>query len=300
MKLEDIQTQREKFAKGAYPFVSERRSDHNAYGAYLFEGGHLYTVGRYACHGFLSNYSVDAVRDSNRKQGKIEYLLSAVMSPHENVSKEDLLGYIYWLTNDSPWQNNFVDKDASRIIQLGHVVDANNPTSFIASGMIASRFPTEVYSGDVFPLRFRVYKELLEIGCNRNEAFFFAHMFAPSGIKKLYPITFSRLSSGHSTFYSTNYQENYVRNFLTGKVVHVGKNILANGNGYETGSLNKTWGETTDKDSFAEAVKQLVPKRAQKKVDYHIFRKAPASGYSYADRDDFASIIEQLRGMINA
>lgn len=296
MKLEDVQNQREAFAKGAEGYTSRYSSDHNAYGGFIYEDGTTHVVGRYACHGFLGTYSMETLR----KKAKISYLMSAVMHPHSNVSKEDLHHFIDWLVNRSPWHMIFADKDVERIIKLGHLVDANHPTTFIASGMIASRFPTESYSGTEIVGRFAVYKELLQMKVSENEAFFYAHMFAPNAYNRLYPITFSRFSSGHSTFFAHNYQENYVRNFLEGKVVHVGKNVLAKGRGYESGYLNKTWGDKTDKDSFGEAIKRLRPIRANVKVDHHIFRKAPAVGYSYADRDDFASIIEQLRGKINA
>lgn len=302
MSLDDILPQREQFAADGAGSRAKRISDHNSYGAFILKDGTYAKVGPWVCHGWLSDYNLTHYVQPKAEVAKkgIKYVLSHVMKPH--VSDNLLRRFIDWLVKRSPWQHIFVDKDVDSILKYGYVVDANHPTSFITSAFIASRFVTESYSskGEV-ENRCKVFEELLDAGCPENEAFFFAHMYTSEAKgKDTYPIVFSRWSSGHSTFLPNNYQENYVRSFLRGEPQNHGAGVLANGKGYENNTINNTWGKATSKDSFAEAVKSLMPISKSKKVDHHIFRRAPSVGYAYKDREDFMSVIEQLRGMINA
>lgn len=304
MSLDSLLPYREQFLLDSKEERLERTCDNNSYGAFILKDDTYLKVGRWVCHGWLSDYNVShhilniKDRDKIKVQG-ISYVLSAVMKPH--VSKGLLLRFVDWLINRSPWAAIFVDKNPESVVKYGYVVDANYPANFIASAMIASRFVTESYvaKGEVED-RCAVYEELLNMGVTENEAFFFAHMYTASNAKSVYPIQFSRWSSGHSTFSAYNYQENYVRSFLTGKPVNLEKNLLAAGLGYGSNTINNLWGNPTDKDSFGKAVQDLVPLRKEEKKDHHIFRKAPVKGYQYTNREDFMSIIEQLREMLNA
>lgn len=302
MSLDDILPQRKQFALDSANARSKRSSDHNSYGGFILKDNSYALVGPWVCHGWLSDYNLNhyvTCRGAVQSKG-VKYVLSAVMKPH--VSDSLLRRFIDWMVKRSPWQHIFVDKDVDSILKYGYVVDANHPTSFITSAFIASRFVTESYSskGEV-ENRCKVFEELLDAGCPENEAFFFAHMYTSEAKgKDTYPIVFSRWSSGHSTFLPNNYQENYVRSFLRGEPQNHGAGVLANGKGYENNTINNTWGKATSKDSFADNVKSLMPISKSKKVDHHIFRRAPSVGYAYKDREDFMSVIEQLRGMINA
>lgn len=301
MTLDELLPIREEFAKKASEYTNRKGSDWNSFGGFVLSDNTYFHVGKWVCHGWLSEYNLEHYVPNRGKVHKtgIKYVLSAVM--HNWTSTDEQLNkFIDWLVNRSPWAVVFVDKDVQRIRELGYVVDANHPSSFIGSAMVASRFMTESYSGDNWKWRCDVYQELLAIGCTENEAFMFAHMYNKETAGKLYPITFSRLSAGHSTFYGCNYQENYVRSFLEGKPANFGGNVLASGKGYEGDTLNKTWGKTTGSDAFAKKVQALLPVSKRIKKDLHIFRKAPSTSYSYKDREDFASVIQQLRGLIYA
>ena len=302
MSLDDILPQREQFAADSEYSRNHRSSDNNSFGGFILKDNTYAKVGKWLCHGWLSDYNIAGHIPCKTVVNKvgIKYVLSAVMKPH--VSDKLLRRFIDWLINRSPWQHLHLDKDVDRVLKYGYVVDANHPSSLITSGFIASRFVTESYMAkDEVTRRCRVYEELLDMGCSENEAFFFAHMYTSDGKKgDAYPITFSRWSSGHSTFYANNYQENYVRNFLQGTPANLASNILSSAKGYESCTLNKVWGNQTDKDSFGERVQRIIPISKSEKKDYHIFRKAPAKGYSYKDREDFMSVIEQLRGVIHA
>ena len=291
---------RKRFADDAAPYQKTRSADNNAFGGIVTSDGGYVKVGRWACHGWLQGYNLEAkVPYAFNKKGGIKYILSAVMKPH--VTEDKLRRFIDWLVHRSPWADIFVDKDIDSILTYGHLVDANFPTSFIVSGMIASRFVTESYSGDEIEKRCAVYQELLDIGCTENEAFFFAHMYNVSNVKKVYPITFSRYYSGHATFYASDYQEDYVRNFLRGTPANVGKNMLCDCKGYESDSVNALWAKRSEKsDAFGERVQSLRPASKAVKQDFHIFRKALSNGFEYKDREDFASVIQQLRGLLNA
>jgi hypothetical protein len=302
MSLDDILPHREQFASDGEASRNKHSSDNNSYGAFILKDGSYAKVGAWVCHGWLSDYNLAnhiKPKASVNKVG-IKYVLSHVMKPH--VSDKLLRRFIDWLVNRSPWAHLHLDKDVDSILKYGYVVDADHSSAFITSGFIASRFVTESYtSKNEVEDRCKVWAELLDMGCSENEAFFFAHMYTSDGVKgSVYPITFARWSSGHSTFFANNYQENYVRAFLQGTPVNLGKAVLSVPKGYENYTLNKVWGEQTGKDSFGERVQRLVPTSKNEKQDLHIFRKAPSKGYSYKDREDFMSIIEQLRGIINA
>lgn len=302
MSLDDILPHRKQFAKDGEGSRNKRSSDHNSYGAFILKDGSYAKVGAWVCHGWLSEHNLKDYIQPRKVVNDvgIKYVLSHVMKPH--VSDKLLHRFIDWLVNRSPWQHLHLDKDVDSILKYGYVVDADNPSSFITSGFIASRFVTESYTskGEV-ENRCKVYEELLDMGCSENEAFFFAHMYTSEGKgKQVYPVSFARWSSGHSTFYANNYQENYVRNFLNATPQHLGNDKLSTPTGYANHTLNKVWGDQTSKDSFGERVQRLVPASKNKKDDLHIFRKAPMNGWSYKDREDFMSIIEQLRGIINA
>ena len=302
MSLDDILPHREQFAADGEGSRNKRSSDHNSYGAFILKDGSYAKVGAWVCHGWLSDYNLLHHIQPKKVVNEIgiKYVLSHVMKPH--VSDKLLRRFIDWLVNRSPWAHLHLDKDVDSILKYGYVVDADHSAAFITSGFIASRFVTESYSGKgEMEQRCKVYEELLDMGCPENEAFFFAHMYTSEGkSKEVYPITFSRWSSGHSTFFSHSYQENYVRSFLSASPVNLGKNVLSIPKGYENNSINNIWGACTGKDSFGERVKSLIPISKSEKKDHHIFRRAPSVGYSYKDREDFMSIIEQLRGIINA
>lgn len=302
MSLDDILPQREQFALDSANARSKRSSDHNSYGAFILKDGSYAKVGAWVCHGWLSDYNlVNHIQPKKVvNQTGIKYVLSHVMKPH--VSDDLLRRFIDWLVNRSPWAHLHIDKDVDSILKHGYVVDADHSSSLITSGFIASRFVTESYTSDnEVKSRCKVFEELLNMGCSENEAFFFSHMYTSDGPKaEVYPITFARWSSGHSTFFANNYQEDYVRNFLRGTPQFLANNKLSTPKGYENYTINKVWGNQTGKDSFGDRVQRLIPISKNEKQDHHIFRRAPAKGYSYKDREDFMSIIEQLRGIINA
>lgn len=300
MTPDDLLKIREKFASDAADYVSRRSSEHNSFGAFILSDNSYFLVGKWVCHGWLSDNNITGyIKNREKLKIGIKYVLSAVMTPW--VTEDKLLAYIDWLVNRSPWEKIFLDKDAKSVRKLGYLIDANYPSSFIGSAMIASRFMTESYSGDRWQTRCHLYQELLEVGCTENEAFIFSHIYDSTTYKSLYPVSFSTLSSGHSTFYATYYQENYVRNFLSGTPVNVGKNTLAQGRGYEYSSLNSTWGDATGKNSFLDKVSSLVPVHKHLKQDLHIFRRIISKDqYQILDREDFSSIISQLRECLYA
>lgn len=292
---------REQFAQDAAPSRSKRSSDNNSYGAFILGNDEYSKVGKWVCHGWLSDYNMreSLPNRSNIRLHGVKYVLSAVMKPH--TSDENVRLFIDWLVKRSPYAPMHLDKDVDSILKYGYLVRADMPVNVIASGMIASRFITESYTGgQTFEKRCVIWRELYDMGIGENEAFFFAHMFSPASEKKIYPVEFSRLSAGHSTFFATNYQENYVRNFLKGTPANPSKVLLSQGRGYENDTLNSLWASSTSLDSFGNAIKSLTPRSKQVKVDHHIFRKAPANGWSYKDRDDFMSIIEQLKEKLDA
>lgn len=286
----DLQKFREEFQKKAKPFREDRSGSNNVYGAFIKDDGTMVNIGRYVCHGWLQTHN------HFLKSKDTKYILSSVMSPH--ATDEQLRRHTDWLVNRSPWAVMFVEKDVQSILDYGHVVSPDHPYNFVAAGLIASRFCTESYV-DGYKQRVFVWSELLGMGCTEDEAYIFAHMFAPVSGNN-YPVTFNRMSSGHTPFLSSNYQEDYIRNFLNHRPQNLVKETLRDCNGYISGGLSTLWGSSTSKDSLAEAIKRLIPVSKDKKKDHNIFRKAPSNGWTYSNRKDFASVIDQLKGILNA
>lgn len=291
MTLDEIRTQ---FAKDAARGRAARSGSYNSFGAFVNKKDEYILVGKWVCHGWLGEGTVGS---RGWGAGGIKYVLSAVMYPH--MDKDDVPVFIDWLVNRSPWAEVFVDKDVNSILKYGYLVNADFPTRFIASAMIASRFLSESYSGDTFESRCKVWRELLDMGCTENEAFMFAHMYDATSTKVLYPITASRLSSGHSTFLGFGYQEGYVRNFLNATPANLTGRKLSSGVGYIYDTICNIWGSSYDSDSFWERVQKIVPRSRNQGVDHNIFRQMVAKTYSYKNREDFASVITQLREMLN-
>lgn len=298
MDLKDIQKQREDFAAKAKPFTKAKNSNHNSYGAVISDTGNLVIIGKWVCHGWLSgsDFKDTLVRNNWKRGEKVAYILSYVMFPL--VPKPELSAFVDWLINRSPWQKIFLDKDAERVLKLGHVVDASAPANFIASAMIASRFMTESYVDGLDKLH-PVYRELLAMGCSENEAFLFSQMYTAKSASTTYPITFSRFSSGHATFCYHGVDKTYYKNFLQATPTKLeGDCRKLEGYGYNT--VNAVWGQQVGRDTFGESLKQLKPISLTVAEDLHIFRKKPTTGFSYTNRADFKSVIDQLREMIYA
>lgn len=292
----DLMKARKQFAEDAAEYRADRSSSNNSFGGFIDLKGNYVRVGRWVCHGWLKSYEVTR---NNWVNNGAKYVLSAVMKP--NMSKEDLKIFIQWLVTESPYAHIFVDKDVKSILEYGYLVDAAHPAAFITSALITSRFPTESYVNvQTFTKRNMVWRELIDMGVNKTEAFFFAQLYDAASIKSLYPITPSRLSSGHTPFHSFGYQENYVRNFLNGTPqLQEYTTLLSKGYGYVDGTVDNVWGKKSDNsEAFWNVVKALAPQNKTKGKDHNIFRKVVVDTLEYTNREDFLSVIDQLRGVI--
>ncbi len=291
----DLMDARKQFADEAASYRASRGGSNNSFGAFIDKKDNYVYVGNWVCHGWLKQYEIE--RRSWLKHGA-KYVLSAVMKPH--MDKDDVPIFIDWLVNRSPYAAVFVDKDVQSILKYGYLVDADHPSQFIASALMASRFPTEAYTGsDTFARRCLVWKELLTIGCTENEAYFFAHMYNAASVKNVFPITPSRLGSGHNPFYGYQYGEGYVRNFLNATPqIPKGARRLSEGYGYPPDSIDCIWGRQISGEAFWTVVQGLAPKVATAGKDYNIFRRIKREGLEYRNREDFKSVIDQLREVI--
>lgn len=295
MDLSHLKKHREKLARHAKDYKENPCSDYNSHGGIVYEDGKLHIVGRWACHGWLSEYNFG---DFNRLKGnKPKYILSTIMAPR--TTKEKLINFTDWLINRSVWKDVFLEKDAEQAELLGHVVDANFPANFVASAMMASRFLTEVYVSGM-DKREIVYDELLKLGLSEDESFFFAHLYKPNG-GGTYPIVFNRLSSGHSTFLSSGFNKEYCKNFLTHTPQKNKFNRpLSTGTGYVNDTVNILWGEPNRDDPLGRFAKNLRPKTHVLGTDHHIFRKIPDEPWVYTNPEDFLNVLQQLKEDIYA
>lgn len=288
---DEIQKLREQFRNSflSYAACAEKRTAYNTYTGFIRTNNTLSVIGKWACHAPISDYNWSRWVGSDATP---KYFLSFVTSALTKGAEKLLPGYIDWLINRSPWQTIFVDKDVNSVLQYGHLVDCSQPSSFIGSAMIASRFFNEAYDTSIQP-RYKVYERLLGVGATENEAFFYSHMFTHDPRQGVY---FAPFSSGHSTFYAQNYQESYVRNFLRATPVYLRESeTLKKGKGYSSGSLNRVWGDTTTSNAFLNWAKGVAPKRGNVKEDLNIFRKIKGKSFYFTSDEDLYSLLEQLR-----
>lgn len=296
MNLQDIVEERNAFQRDANPYRQKMEGGSNTFGGYITADGVYHRFGPYVCTGWMHTYNFSATLSILPEGGgrKVVFLLSAVMS--SVGTQKQTVAYIDWLINRSPWAEIFVDKDAKQVFALGYVIDTTKPANLIGNALIACRLFTESYvAGAKF--RVKTYLELLELGCSEQEALLFSQMYAPS--ERGYPYTFSRFSSGHAVFTASGADQTYYQNFLRSTPANLTESFQ-DLQGYECGTINSTWGTTTGNDTFANKVKSLHPIRAEKKKDLNIFRKETREAFSYGNKQDFLSVIQQLRELINA
>jgi len=296
--LASVGNARKTFKEDFSEYLTATSSSWNSFGGLVYEDGYYQRIGKYVCHGWLGD---SAYRRFLLDFGAVpvKFILSAVMkSRSANSSK--VLRYHDWLINRSTWADVFVEKDAVKAVEFGHVIDASKHPSLIATACIASRFQTEAYT-DGLVKREKLYYDFLEGGFTEDEAFLFTHLYNPTRDRKSYPVTFSRFSSGHSTFLSSGWSKQYAKNFLTRTLdlTKDGVQDMKRG-GYMTNSLNCIWGKKEEADSLGIVCKRLKPSEVKLAEDFHIFRKAPSNSYEYKDSSDLMDVARQLKEWIYA
>lgn len=276
-------------------FVGNAKGNHsNAYGGLIFTDGQMTTIGGHPCHGFLGTSYYHSYQ---RKNVDVQYILSAIRS--DQITDHDTARDFYnWLFNDSPWHSVFIEKSYDKALTHGVVGDPSAPANLLASGMIASRFMTETYASDQ-QYRRPIYKELREAGFSQADAFVFAHMFVSENpAKKLYPVKFSRFSSGHSVFPGQGAAEGYFRNFFNSTPYMLTEPLGRTG--YKAGTLNSVWGDYSGKDGFGQWCSTVAPTKKKVAKDYHIFRAKPKDSYLIQNRADFVEVVLKIKERIYA
>lgn len=227
--LDDIQRQREKFARDAKPSQKEIDRHSNAFGGLILDNLSYVKVGDWVCHGFLNSWDLKGVMERHSiipKPGVIKYVLSAPMKSHEN--KKNTKAFYDWLLNRSPWSVTHLDKDVDRCMELGFVVDAAGPANIFVSGLMASRLFTESYDQQL-KHRIPVYLELVDMGLDESEAFLFCHLYgSTSPTKSLYPLVAAPYQAGHSIFHHENTNEAYYKAFLSAEFKKLSPELIYN------------------------------------------------------------------------
>lgn len=287
--MQELLPARQSFSRQAEGFRA------NAFGGLIYEDNSLHVIGIHPCHGFLQT----SYWGGYARRSPIKYILSAIRA--EEITDEALAEDFYdWLFNRSPWANVFVEKSYQQARLLGVVARVDLPANLIATAMIASRFMTETYASEQ---RYRraIYKELRNIGYDEATSFVFAHLFNSVNVSKgLYPVHFSRFSSGHSVFYATGISEGYFRNFFNNTPPNLSEVSLLANKGYKTGTLNSLWGNSSDRDAFATWCGTVAPPKKSKGQDHHIFRAKPKDTVVLKNAEDFKAVVDLIKERIFA
>lgn len=268
--------------------AASKQKNANAYCAVITEnkegGLFLRDHGRGPCHGSLK----EPCYTNNEP---IEFVLSSVQDLR--VDADGAYDYFNWLVNRSPWASVFITKDVCEGLNLGWVVDAHQPHQLVASALIASRFPTESYNPEVSN-RFSVYTELLGLGYDEITSYLFACLFykTASYREKLYPLTFTPLSSGHLPFDFTCQPERYLRNILRGTPT-LDTTTFAENRGYGSG-ITSIWGGKKDGEAFVRFMRNVAPVKKEAAINYNIFYKEAEVGNLIKSPEDFKSVVDQI------
>lgn len=290
--LEQIQTFRAAFAETGLQWKKN-----NAYIAVVVKQKdgklRLCELGAGPCHGALA-YS--SLRYQMLEGEQLEVILSQVQELR--ASQADSEKFIDWLVNRSAWADVFLTKDVKDILKYGYVARTDLSNNLVAGAMIATRFITESYSGDICE-RIPVYKELLDAGCTEAEAYIFSHVLSAEKprARSPYPIIVSALYSGHEPFGVGSKSVSYFKNFLTGKVANP-KTTFKERKGYESG-IYGTWGGDSDK-TFTSFCRKLKPRSAQMAVNYNIFEKKKDSGFAITNQIELRDIVAQMKEAVYA
>lgn len=284
--LEDI---RKGFVKKGQDF-----SEKNAYVGLMLEAkdGTLVhrDLGKGPCHGALQTYQL---RDKGVML-PIKYILSTIQA--HDYPKKDVLFYIDWLINKSPWACVFVDKDAESVYQYGWLIGTDHSSNLVASACIATRYFTETYTPEI-SRRFSTYLHILTLGFSEHESMLMSYLFEKDNTKK-YSVTFRSLEGGHSVFGLNRAPESYYRNFLKNTPAGLRKNTFEKAQGYDNG-VHVLWAYSRS-EAFFNWIKRVRPIQSISKKSLNIFEKIKVDTFTITSEEGFKSVIEQILGRINS
>lgn len=142
--------------------------------AVCFEDGRIVHITNTACHAGLGgvgyNYKTKAVAITN-----------AVMN-NGWLKKQDVLNWLDWLANRSPFAKIFITKDAQDMLDNGMIVSTDHPANVVVGALILNRGCSE------YKPICHTFNRLSELGVNENLACVMGHTFSCSeGGKEFYP-----------------------------------------------------------------------------------------------------------------
>lgn len=283
--LKDIQKFRETFA------ASAKGNGSNAYLGVILGNDQIglsyKNIGSGPCHGAFQSYQL-----REKINGlPIKYLLSTVQS--HNYEKEQVVPYIDWMANRSPWAALHVEKDPEAILKFGWVISPDFPANLVASACIATRAFTEHYTPSVGS-RFKTYLHILSLGFKEEEALLMSYLFVKGNTSR-YSVVFAELVAGHGIFALNGQPECYYRNFLLGTPKNLVGGTFASNKGYD-GEVCAVWKTPSVPAStaFMTWIKRVRPRDAVGKKNLNIFEKILTDGWEYTTEEGFKNVLEQI------
>ena len=145
---------------------------------FLTKGGELVVSDNHACHAGLEHSSywkfvggdgkeLRKVSGYCFKKDPIVALYSGIVN--DNTPKPEFALFADYLINRSPWADCFLNPTGEDVADNCWVLDASQPSNYIAGACMASRWPTE------WPQRCKAWVALARAGVDENEAMFLSH-----------------------------------------------------------------------------------------------------------------------------
>lgn len=174
--------------------------------AVLFDTGRILHVDNTACHAGLGAYS------SSRIGAATPVAITNAVMNNQWLDKQDVISYLDWIANRSPFSSIFITKDAEKMIDEGMIVDTHHPANVVVGALILARGCSEYVSICY------TFNRLVEQGVNENLACVMAHTFGCSkGGKELY--LQQGHYSGHVLFDRKGVEcKGYIDNFVKGNL----------------------------------------------------------------------------------
>ena len=258
-----------------------------AHVAYVFENNHFEWDENTACHAGLKN----SYRTKHPWDKKLKYVLSGVQK--NSFDKGEMLLFINWMVNESPWKDCFLLKDAETIYKHKcWVLDPAQPGNLMAGAAMATRHPSE------WPRLFRFWLYLVqELNYDKSKAFLVSHLFQSKTVTTTFPVVLQDQRGWHQSI-GECYSKKYWENFLNSKPVNPGKPYVDSPTYSVIGSV---WGSYDGLESHN--FKKIRPiKVVTNIVDRHIFRKTKFEGvgYSFNNKEEIQSLVQQIEEMVYA
>jgi hypothetical protein len=251
----------------------------------------------YISESYEGSYSTQ-VKDYSFNKDPIVVIYSTIIDK-ERMTRSHMLMFADYLIHRSPWKDCFLNPTSQDVVDNCWVLDASQPSNYIAGACMATRWITE------WPSRCRAWVAMVEAGVCENEAMLFSHGLQSDGVEKeeLFPIIFDAQSAWHSPL-EKSFDKEYLSNFVQG----IGRKDDVFSVGMRYGQVQRTWGRgsSVSYEHFTGIKPRGEEKQVAEKINLNIFfkpKKPKAGGgarHKFTSHIQLKNLVEDMKEIIYA